>query len=104
MSMKCGSPQATDAANNGSDSGSLTSAENSAQQGASSGSGRCVLDALAASTTCLDRAFHIDFLAGRCVIELNEFGVNRGAPAVGHNQSVKTKHHAGMTLDLAGHL
>jgi len=61
--MKCGSPQTADAADNGSDSGALTSAENSAQQGASTGPDRCVLDALAASATGFDRTFYIDLLA-----------------------------------------
>jgi hypothetical protein len=62
MSMECSRPETTDAADDGSDSGSLASAENSAQQGASTGTDRRMLDALAASAAGFDRTFHIDLL------------------------------------------
>jgi len=38
------------------------------------------------------------------VIEFNNFGVNRSTPAVGHNQTVESQHHAGVTFYLAGHV
>ena len=51
MSVKCGSPQPTDAADDGPDSRPFASAKNSAQQSAGTSPDRSMLDAFAASTT-----------------------------------------------------
>jgi hypothetical protein len=36
------------------------------------------------------------------MVKLNDFGANRRAAAIGHNQAVKAQRHTGATLDPAG--
>jgi hypothetical protein len=38
------------------------------------------------------------------MVKLNDFGVNRSATPVGHNQTVEAKNHACMAFDSAGHI
>src|SRR5712692_754579 len=82
VSMKCSRSKTGNAPDDRPNPSSLAPAEDSAQQSTSTGSNRRMRDAFAPSTTGFDRTFHIDFLARGCVVELNNFGVNRSATAI----------------------
>jgi len=100
--MKCGCPEAPDAANDRADARAFSSAENPTQQSTGSSADRRALDGLATPASGFDCAFHIDLLARRCMVELDDFRVNRGASAVCRDEAVEPQHHAGMALNSAG--
>jgi hypothetical protein len=63
MAVECRRTQAAGTSDDGSDPGSLASAEDSAEQSAGPRTDRRVLNARAASAARFDRTLHIDFLA-----------------------------------------
>ena len=77
VSVERGCAQPAGAADYGPDPGSFTAAEDAAKQSAGSRPDRRMSDAFSAPATGLDRAFDVDLLAGRCIVKLNNFGINR---------------------------
>jgi len=55
-----------------------------------------LLDSIAPSTST--------FSPHGAMVQLNNFGMNRSATAIGHDQAIEAKRHGGAALDLAGHI
>ena len=96
--------QATRTPNDGTDARALAACENTTKQrtGASVKDG--VLNTLSSSPTRFDGPFDVYLFAGRCMIKLNDFGMNRRAAPVLHDQAVELQDHTGMAVDSAGHV
>src|ERR1700735_2868051 len=85
-SVKRRGSESTSATNDGADAGPFATSEDAAEQRSGPGSHRGVNNAGSASPARLDRAFDVDFLAGRGIVKLDELSVEGCAASVRHYQ------------------
>ena len=104
MPIESGGAQTTRTPDDGTDARAFAASEDAAKQRTGARAKNGVLNALSASPTRFDSAFDVYLLAGRCMIQLNDFGMNRRTAPVGHNQAVELQDHAGVAVNSAGHV
>ena len=81
--------------------GPFATSEDAAEQRSGPGSHRGVNNAGSASPARLDRAFDVDFLAGRGIVKLDELSVEGCAASVRHYQPIEAQHHCRVALQSA---
>jgi hypothetical protein len=99
----CGA-QAMRTSSYGTNARASAASEDAAKQRAGTRAKDSVLSGLSTSPIRFDGAFDIYLLTGGCMIQLNDFRMNRRAAPVRHDQAVELQHHTGIAVNSTRHV